>query len=414
MSIVYSSEDPPSVILPDTHIVCFPVVSQKEIPDTDPDYMKRLYRDNPSADYYNNHSASVASRGKLGNYTLHTGIINLFIKLYPDGKSFNNDNNKVRLEHFKDCLDKLTNCKLKTLHFQFPSEDYIQHVEDFKSTYVLNNNTPINCIIHLNSIPQPETDTRLVFDSSQIQEQPFYEVDFVKYVIKKTATPPQVVVPTILDYFPDINRWNFIRNDAELLKISQTIPLDRVIGDTVYPPATDIFNAFTNSDPKVILLGQDPYHKSGQAHGLSFSVQPGITIPPSLRNVYKALTSDIPGFVSPKSGCLTAWAEQGVVLLNTSLTVDDGQPGSHLDIWEPFTDRLIELLSGQCKGLVFMLWGNKAKAKRKLISSKGGHLILEAQHPSPQIPNNTFGETCKHFSQANDFLISLKKTPIKW
>ena len=424
MTIEFSDNPPPSTLIPETYIVCFPYISQKDISATDPEYLKALYSANPNANYYNNHSASVTSRGKPGTYVISGGIINMFIRLYPGDTSYPNDNKTIRIKYFKDCMDKLVHDKVKNMHFQFPSNeisDYLQIVEDFNSTYRLNSTTPLLIVIHNKTESES---VKLVCDEEQINEQPLYEVDFVRYTLKVKKEEPAATEDktlgedkeeeSIMDYFPAANRWNFIRNDSKLRNID--IPLDKVIASTVYPPPEDIFNAFKylQTDPKVVLIGQDPYHKAGQAHGLSFSVQPGISIPPSLKNVYKALINDIPGFVAPKTGCLTKWAEQGVILLNIALTVDEGKPGSHVEIWESFTDRLIELLSANCSGLVFMLWGNKAKIKRKFISAKGGHLILESQHPSPQIPNNTFDVTCKHFSQANEFLLKLHKEPISW
>jgi uracil-DNA glycosylase len=184
---------------------------------------------------------------------------------------------------------------------------------------------------------------------------------------------------------------------------------------TIYPNMHNIFNALKYTayeDVKVVILGQDPYHGPNQAHGLCFSVQPGVEPPPSLKNIFKELHSDI-GFQIPKSGCLTKWCEQGVLLLNTVLTVRAGQPNSHKGKgWEQITDRVISLLSEREKPMVFMLWGGNARSKKPLIDSSR-HLILETVHPSPlSAYNGFFG--CKHFSKANEFLISHGDTPIDW
>ena len=174
---------------------------------------------------------------------------------------------------------------------------------------------------------------------------------------------------------------------------------------TIYPSMYDIFNALKYTayeDVKVVILGQDTYHGPGQAHGLAFSVQKGVPVPPSLKNVYRELRDDM-GVEPPSHGCLTSWAEQGVLLLNTVLTVRAHQANSHRGQgWETFTDRIIELLDQREKPMVFLLWGAPARKKIPLIKS-GRHLILTAAHPSPlSAANGFFG--CRHFSAATHFL----------
>lgn len=184
---------------------------------------------------------------------------------------------------------------------------------------------------------------------------------------------------------------------------------------TIYPDMYDIFNALKYTPynkAKVLILGQDPYHEPGQAHGLAFSVKKGTEPPPSLKNIYKELSTDV-GFVPPLHGELTKWAEQGVLLLNTSLTVRRSQANSHRGKgWEVFTDRVIELLNQRETPMVFMLWGNNAKAKAPLITNPR-HLVLTAPHPSPLSAfSGFFG--CKHFSKCNDFLKNNGIEPIDW
>lgn len=184
----------------------------------------------------------------------------------------------------------------------------------------------------------------------------------------------------------------------------------------VFPPQHLVFNAFllTPFDKvKVVILGQDPYHNVGQAHGLSFSVPEGIVIPPSLKNIFTELSSDIDGFQTPVSGDLTHWANQGVLLLNATLTVRAHQAGSHQKKgWEEFTDQLISNISTQLEGVVFMLWGSYAQKKSVLIDEKK-HLILKAVHPSPlSVYRGFYGS--KHFSQTNSFLVHQGKSPIDW
>ena len=184
---------------------------------------------------------------------------------------------------------------------------------------------------------------------------------------------------------------------------------------TVYPPGDDIFNAFHLTplkDVKVVIIGQDPYHEPGQAHGLSFSVKPGIEIPPSLQNIYKELETDC-GCYIPNNGYLVKWAEQGVLLLNAVLTVRAHQAASHQRKgWEEFTDAAIKIVNSENRPIVFMLWGSFARSKKAMLNNPN-HLILEAPHPSPlSAYRGFFG--CHHFSQANKFLESHGSTPIDW
>ena len=185
-------------------------------------------------------------------------------------------------------------------------------------------------------------------------------------------------------------------------------------GKTIYPPGPLIFNAFqlTPFDKvKVVILGQDPYHGPGQAHGLSFSVQDGVTLPPSLQNIYKEIAADT-GCIPPPSGNLERWARQGVFLLNSVLTVRASAPTSHSSIgWQTFTDAVIKTISDRKECIVFMLWGNYARSKKPLIDSSK-HLILEAAHPSPLARGAFFG--CRHFSKANNFLTATGQSPIVW
>ena len=190
---------------------------------------------------------------------------------------------------------------------------------------------------------------------------------------------------------------------------------EKSAGKIIYPPGPLIFNAFNKtpfSKVEVVLLGQDPYHNKGQAHGLSFSVPDGIPKPPSLINIFKELESDL-GIAPPKNGNLERWAIQGVLLLNASLTVRQNEPGSHSKIgWLQFTDSVISKISDNKKGIVFLLWGKFAQEKQSLIDETK-HYVLKAAHPSPfSADKGFFG--CRHFSKTNDLLVLQHKKPIDW
>lgn len=201
-------------------------------------------------------------------------------------------------------------------------------------------------------------------------------------------------------YFVDL--FSYIRQQRNERKI-------------IFPSDDAIFKAFELTplhDVQVLLLGQDPYHEVGQAQGISFSVPDGIKIPPSLRNIYQEIASDL-SINPPTSGDLTPWARQGVFLLNTALTVEEGKPGSHAKIgWECFTDEVIRVISTRNDHVVFLLWGNFAQRKRALIDETK-HLVLTTSHPSPLSYYRGF-KGCKHFSATNQYLIAHKKKPIQW
>jgi uracil-DNA glycosylase len=183
----------------------------------------------------------------------------------------------------------------------------------------------------------------------------------------------------------------------------------------IYPASDNWFNAFNStpfSEVKVVILGQDPYHGPGQAHGLCFSVLPGVAFPPSLVNIYKEIENDL-GVSGPPDGCLQGWASQGVLLLNATLTVERSRAGSHQGKgWEQFTDRAIQALDQQRNGLVFLLWGSYAQKKGQIINSNK-HLILKAPHPSPLSAHRGFFG-CGHFSKANQWLQKQGLEPIDW
>ncbi len=203
---------------------------------------------------------------------------------------------------------------------------------------------------------------------------------------------------------------------AYFKQLQQFVQSERDSGKSIFPPQSQVLSAFdvTPLDKvKVVILGQDPYHGEGQAHGLSFSVQPGVAIPPSLRNMYKELAQDIDGFEAPSHGYLLEWAKQGVLLLNTVLTVEQAQAHSHAKKgWETFTDAMLCYLNQHTSGVVFLLWGAHAQKKAQLIDAQKHH-VLAAPHPSPLSARRGFFG-CGHFSKANQILSSQNETEIDW
>ncbi|MBS0229947.1 MAG: uracil-DNA glycosylase [Proteobacteria bacterium] len=202
---------------------------------------------------------------------------------------------------------------------------------------------------------------------------------------------------------------------ADMQQLAAFLRQRKAAGATLYPAGRDIFAAFAATPfdaVKVVILGQDPYHGPGQAHGLCFSVPPGVPVPPSLLNIYKELEAST-GFVRPDHGCLLPWARQGVLLLNSVLTVEDGKPGSHQGKgWEGFTDHVVDVLNREREGLVFLLWGSYAQKKGAVIDPRR-HRVLKAPHPSPLSAHRGF-LGCGHFSAANHYLTRNGQPGIDW
>ena len=197
--------------------------------------------------------------------------------------------------------------------------------------------------------------------------------------------------------------------------LRQFLLAEKAFGKHIFPPGDEIFSALNATDfdaVKVVILGQDPYHGPGQAHGLCFSVKPGVQVPPSLKNIYKELQADV-DFQVPSHGCLQYWAQQGVLLLNAVLTVQGGQAASHQGKgWERFTDAIVGLLNKEQEGLIFMLWGSYAQKKGAIVD-RDRHLVLQSPHPSPLSASRGFFGN-HHFSRANSYLESKGKRAIDW
>ena len=201
----------------------------------------------------------------------------------------------------------------------------------------------------------------------------------------------------------------------EMHALGDFLRSEKHAGKHIFPPGPQIFAALDTTPfdkVKVVVLGQDPYHGPGQAHGLCFSVRPGVPVPPSLLNVFTEIESDL-GIPRPDHGCLTPWAQRGVLLLNSVLTVQSRMAGSHQGKgWEGFTDRVIDELNREREGLVFLLWGSYAQSKGRLIDTRR-HRVLEAPHPSPLSAHRGF-LGCRHFSQTNQYLEGVGQSPIDW
>lgn len=217
-----------------------------------------------------------------------------------------------------------------------------------------------------------------------------------------------------------MNDWNtFLEAEKKQPYLQDTlnyISNQRLSGVNIFPAEDDVFNAFQLTpfeQVKVVIIGQDPYHGIGQAHGLAFSVLPNVKTPPSLRNIYKELQHSVAGFVVPEHGCLVEWAKQGVLLLNTVLTVEEGKAHSHKGLgWETFTERVISYLNKEKESLIFLLWGAHAIKKGKNINTEK-HRVFTSTHPSPLSAHRGF-LGCQHFVKVNETLINNKKTPINW
>ncbi len=212
--------------------------------------------------------------------------------------------------------------------------------------------------------------------------------------------------------------WDELLKDEfskDYFKELETFLKDEYENHTIHPDKNDIFCALnwtSYENTKVVIFGQDPYHGENQAHGLAFSVKKGVDIPPSLQNIYKELKNEL-GLYIPNNGYLEKWARQGVLLLNSSLTVRDGEANSHKNKgWENFTNRITEILNDRKKPVIFLLWGNDAKKKEELITSPQ-HIILSAAHPSPLSASRGFFG-CDHFKKVNNMLIAMNRAPIDW
>lgn len=409
----------------------------------------------PYANAYTAYKKS-GKKYKLGNIcTFGNGkdqryVTVLFTQYYSGHNNLPNDNMEKRLDWFKSALSQLSNQpNLDSVAFDYGNltvdngYDYKntkQMLEDFALTYELHTGNSLTIILYINPrLPDPNK-KKMPISTLMLRRTPnkssgpptkkedvldlrnikFPEVvlnldDFCKYEIVQDLDKRASLLELPID-----PSWNWLFSDSvtrtKLDKINSDIG-SVIYEDDTFPVADEIFNAFNYcnfDDLSVVILGQDPYPTRGNAHGLSFSVNRGVRIPASLKNIYLALENDGDvEFTMPDHGNLEAWAKQGVFLLNASLTVKEGQANCHQKIWTPFTDYVIRLISEKKKHLVFILWGGEAKKKKKLIDTSK-HSILEFNHPSPMVRGNTFKTDCKNFSQANQKLREYGKPEIDW
>jgi uracil-DNA glycosylase len=416
------------------HVAVFPALANKKL-DTKRDEISTqlIYQKYPESNYYKEHQEK-GQRGKLGNFRVNTPVINFFVRLYLGTKLYPTDNPTIRMKNLVSIFKGLaTQPQILCLHLPiFSGMDGIDDaIKDFCNTYQLHHNKPVEVILYQPAINEPvvlqskdqpqivnikNTVFRLSGNITPINDQPLYLSDLAIGKLQDSQT----TIDNIMRYFPNQARWSDITGDSQLHSIAMDVSKDlkdKIGSPHVFPPPYDLFNAFAylQSDPKIVIIGQDPYHRPGQAHGLSFSVKPGVAIPPSLRNIYKALEEDQSiSFKTPDHGCLTGWARQGVVLLNASLTVEEGKPDSHKDYWVAFTNRLLYLLTDLYPDVALILWGEKAKKIAKSASKKHSGATFECGHPSPMGLGSQFPNVCRHFSQVNQYLSSKNKTPIDW
>jgi len=449
------------------YICLLQCVSEKELKTKSEPNLARVLSKYPYANTYQIHKSS-GKKFATGTFKIFGDgkeqpyVAVLFTASYPGLSKFPNDAVAKRKEWFKSALKDLGNtADLNSIAFDYGNlfidtgndlKEYKQLIGDFEATYELTTGSKITIIIY----NDPATIKSSTSDDISRGRPAF--VPFVtkpeseaqtqkKPTIKKTAVESNLNTEQIVcaeteyglddfckyiivsefdagnKFYQQIDSsWNLIFSDpilkANLDTVHNQLNLkDELVLDNTFPPADEIFNAFNLCNfnkLSVVILGQDPYPTRGNAHGLSFSVREGVAVPASLKNIYNALENDDKvKFTRPKHGCLSKWAEQGVLLLNSALTVKEGKPETHLQVWEQSTDKIIQLISQKSKNVVFMLWGKKAQAKNKLID-KSKHCILEYNHPSPQVSGNKFGTECKHFSEANDYLKSHSKKEIIW
>ena len=439
------------------YICCIACCTEKNINAKKEPNLAKLFLELPYANVYAKHKQT-GKKWKPGTFEIMTGdgpnVIVIFSRMYSGVSCLPGDDEGKRKMWFEKALNSLTTyTDLESIAFDEgigyldgngSKEEYNHLISDFSKIYELRNKIKLEIGLYSNndqvnpkkkvfSFKKKQNTEKL--DNNVIQEKHlgmvnkpviselvFYETDFFKYKLKKDDSKKQKQQTSILRSIPFDQSWKWILLDAQASKYLSDV--ESKLGDVLlekdtFPVKEEIFEAF-NVCPynklKVVILGQDPYPTRGNAHGLSFSVKPGVKVPRSLTNIYSAIVNDegVPDFIKPKHGNLVKWAEQGVLLLNSGLTVKEGSTncGCHVSIWSKFTDRIIQLISEKTNNVTFVLWGAKAKSKAKLIN-QSKHMIFEYHHPTAR-NNNTFASSCKHFGEINTYLKSHKRSPIDW
>jgi len=417
--------------------------------------LSQIYDKYPYGNIYHNRKIS-GKKGKPGSIEIKSPgtdqsgpmIINILSLFYLGQNNFPNDNHEKRLFWFKRALSQISDIRNVT-SIAFSQEliqeavgnkywdDYLVAIQDFDKMLMLKDQKTVYIVIYTETtIPVVEKDTPTpentmvkltnLDDSIVLTTNCFRKLKVItskKKIIMKKREPATDVNQTsqISQLVEAVTGWKDIFSDAEiqdeLKKIDIFYQSEIDAGENIYPPYELIFNAFHQCPPesvKILILGMDPYINPGEAMGMSFSVPKGVKVPPSLKNIFTELSNDIPGFTIPNHGDLTSWAKQGILLLNSSLTVRGKKSGSHLKVWKKLTDRIIHLISEVSEHpTIFMLWGLEAKKKQNLIDIDR-HIILTANHPSPLSANKGGFFGTKHFSQANEELIKMGLEPINW
>jgi len=449
-----------SILDADEDLLCFSCsVSEKQLIAQKMPNLVNVYAKYPYANVYKIYKET-GNKFRTGSIKVcgsgaEKQVVALFTQFYSGLSFMPNDTVEKREKWFQNSLQQLSQLpKLDSLAFDYgnlvvdcgySAHQIKQYLEDFCDTYQLHKNREITIILYRDPkvATPPASKKRGDIDvgrkkpaSLRPKAKPVVKKSTDQLDLKRVKTMETVfniddfckyqIVDEFGDDRPDVTQlatdpsWSWLFSDSSIQGHLHNI--NKKLGMTIYeddtfPVADEIFNAFNycHSDQlSVVILGQDPYPTRGNAHGLSFSAKKDMKIPKSLHNIYAALVNDEDiDFVKPKHPCLVDWAKQGVLLLNAALTVKESKPGEHLNIWTPLTDRMIELISQKKQHVVFILWGLKAKNKKKLIDSSK-HCILEFNHPSSRVAGNSFGKSCKNFSETNAYLTKVGKKPIDW
>lgn len=410
--------------------------------------LDKLVEKFPHANIYDVHKKS--GKSKVGTFKIlgekdQRKIMILFSRLYPGNQITCNDNPSIRRDFFHSIMElMLGKQRLETIAFDHDqlTDEYIQLIDDFTKKYALRHPGNAVKVTIYNSLQENKDETgnksvfsvkKKVISSKKTPVLPVKPRPVSKPIIKKEyldITDLEITGPllyevdfaqikqkkTLIDLFPQDDYWDWLVSDRKFINhiglVEKTLG-EELYADDTFPQPDEIFNAFNHcKHPKVVILGQDPYPNRGDAHGMSFSVRSGVKIPRSLSNIFSSMVNHVDGFVKPNHGNLTKWADQGVLLLNSGLTVKEQKPDAHIAEWSNCTDYIISAISGKYKNLVFVLWGSKAKLKKRLINKNNNHLILMHSHPVAR--QGSFATDCKNMGEINPYLEANGVDPIDW